>query len=510
MTFAFAVDDLICFEYVDNAECSRMCGIGQIKSLDNRICTVSEWVPQEWGSDCIVFIDNEISVITREINGKGSESAVKSMYKTDRENALHQLTLMEMLNRRLQSLRHIQKLLSEENFQDIPAKCLRSSTKNRIICLSNIVEKLCLFSESTYIITKEDEIRFNSPKPAVLENSKQGSANQRSSEGFFFDSRWPWDPSWPTIVTSHSAYFSWSGFELILRYKPEETRNTFVAEVAFCCQVPIPCIIDTNFSATENEFSASFKVVHHPSVDPSEIDVRISQHPFWSMTCLRDASISDRHGLDRAAVYLRNMLGLAEEADSGMYFLQFLETLPKINFTVDKDAYESELLETLSLCDKLNHENSKLRHIIERYKTETLSTLDASRQEKKISEEFSARATAAETQLEKLRSEMINQSMECERLISEKSDLREKVDALQDEITALLAFHEEEMKDVEKELSDKNFEISDLLEKVEEMSLMLQDARKGEEQALLMRMKSDAEVFRLQKTIDENKFHRTS
>lgn len=128
-------------------------------------------------------------------------------------------------------------------------------------------------------------------------------------------------------------------------------------------------------------------------------------------------------------------------------------------------------------------------------------------EKKKNADDFCSRATAAEGELEQIRSDMKLQSLAAEKNTADIAELKQKVNALQDEINALLAFHEEEMREVEKELSEKNFEISDLLEKVEEMSLMLQEARKGEEQALLMRMKSDAEVFRLQKTIDENKLY---
>eukprot|EP00796_Vickermania_ingenoplastis_P007278 gene7278-5122_t len=587
-----------------NEDVEREWSIGKVTAIQNRVYSIAIWISEDWISVPSSAVDGEI--LRAETALPNDDSPEKNTKKV----LLKELRDVETLRRRLEALKALQKALNEGRYSDAKGKFYHPSQfqETKQVCMSNVVEELCI-EDQPYIICDEDDIaRFDSLGSGLwtsLTAQNGVPAPQRIKELMFFDSRWLWDPQWPTIVTNHSAFFSWSGFETILRFKPEETRNTFVAEAAFCCQVPLHCIIDTHFSATSDELVASFKVVHHPSVEPAEIDVRISQHPFWSMTHLRDSLVEERKGLDRISLLFRDILGLSEN-NNGMYFSQFLETLPKTNFVSERDAYEGEIMEALSLCDRLRFNNDKLRVSMETYRNEFLLSQQALKKNGLLSQGLQSKVDILEEEVNKLRSSneevalklrakedelesaeknvihlkeevgvltgtaeraseekkkmtdvlrsitgcSENDSQEglLERLKSMKAqiDLAEarnataaeehhkqlialeaqmshtahceqkqlatelekkskEIEQLKSEIQEILADHEEDMKEWEKDMAEKSFEISDLLEKVEEMTLMVQEARQGEEQALRLRMQSDTEVFRLQTAIDNTK-----
>ncbi|KAG5468297.1 hypothetical protein LSCM1_02276 [Leishmania martiniquensis] len=93
-------------------------------------------------------------------------------------------------------------------------------------------------------------------------------------------------------------------------------------------------------------------------------------------------------------------------------------------------------------------------------------------------------------------------------LADRESALREKTaenESLRDDIEGMIDEHEVQIREMELELEGKSKEVSDALERLEEMSSMVQEAREGEESALRLRADSDAEVFRLQKELDKVK-----
>ncbi|KAG5493231.1 hypothetical protein GH5_01971 [Leishmania sp. Ghana 2012 LV757] len=93
-------------------------------------------------------------------------------------------------------------------------------------------------------------------------------------------------------------------------------------------------------------------------------------------------------------------------------------------------------------------------------------------------------------------------------LADTESALRDKTaenESLRDDIEGMMDEHEAQMCEMEQELEGKSKEVSDALERLEEMSAMVQEAREGEESALRLRADSDAEVFRLQKELDKMK-----
>lgn len=93
-------------------------------------------------------------------------------------------------------------------------------------------------------------------------------------------------------------------------------------------------------------------------------------------------------------------------------------------------------------------------------------------------------------------------------LLDAEAALRDKSaenDALKDDMEGMIDEHEAQMREMEQELEGKGKEVSDALERLEEMSAMVQEAREGEESALRLRADSDAEVFRLQKELDKIK-----
>ncbi|KAG5491678.1 hypothetical protein JIQ42_01584 [Leishmania sp. Namibia] len=93
-------------------------------------------------------------------------------------------------------------------------------------------------------------------------------------------------------------------------------------------------------------------------------------------------------------------------------------------------------------------------------------------------------------------------------LADTESALRDKTaenESLRDDIEGMMDEHEAQMCEMEQELEGKSKEVSEALERLEEMSAMVQEAREGEESALRLRADSDAEVFRLQKELDKMK-----
>ncbi|KAG5468710.1 hypothetical protein CUR178_01545 [Leishmania enriettii] len=93
-------------------------------------------------------------------------------------------------------------------------------------------------------------------------------------------------------------------------------------------------------------------------------------------------------------------------------------------------------------------------------------------------------------------------------LADTESALREKTaenESLRDDIEGMVDEHEAQMCEMEQELEGKSKEVSEALERLEEMSAMVQEAREGEESALRLRADADAEVFRLQKELDKMK-----
>ncbi|TPP46858.1 hypothetical protein CGC20_21290 [Leishmania donovani] len=93
-------------------------------------------------------------------------------------------------------------------------------------------------------------------------------------------------------------------------------------------------------------------------------------------------------------------------------------------------------------------------------------------------------------------------------LLDAEAALRDKTaenEALKDDMESMIDEHEAQMREMEQELEGKGKEVSDALERLEEMSAMVQEAREGEESALRLRADSDAEVFRLQKELDKIK-----
>ncbi|EPY15057.1 hypothetical protein STCU_12368 [Strigomonas culicis] len=62
--------------------------------------------------------------------------------------------------------------------------------------------------------------------------------------------------------------------------------------------------------------------------------------------------------------------------------------------------------------------------------------------------------------------------------------------------------NEQDLKEMEDALNEKVKEASDALERLEELTAMLQEARDSEEKCLQQRTESDAETFRLQRELD--------
>ncbi|CAD2214948.1 hypothetical protein, conserved [Angomonas deanei] len=88
---------------------------------------------------------------------------------------------------------------------------------------------------------------------------------------------------------------------------------------------------------------------------------------------------------------------------------------------------------------------------------------------------------------------------DAEENFQKKSD---EVDDLRAGIEIMAEEHDEEMRAVDEEMEQKDKEASDALERLEEMTAMLQEARESEASTLRQRTDSDGEIFRLQKEID--------
>lgn len=557
MTITVSIDDFVCFEFVDEYQ-QRSWSIGKIRSVDDRLCTVTLLVQEEWGAVSIHAVKEQIDFLMENISTFSVRAGSDFVKAEGYDGRLQELTGLEGLKRRLQFLQKIEEQLECGSPTDIPGKCFVLSVQRRQICVSSVFEKVFFPGDFPYLfIDAEEEVRLQYPtkKNDEVTQKYEKHHSQKVKELKFFDSRWPWDPRWPTIVTHHSAFFPWPGFEKVLRYKPDETRNTFIAEAAFCCQVPLHCIIDTQFAASANEWKASFKVVHHPSVEPSELDVRISQHPFWSMTYLRDSNIDERKGLDRAARDFRRALGLGDSGDSGMYFSQFLDVIPRLNFLNERDAYESELIETLFLCDSLERENEKLRkllneiqcagldealgvghvrsgrrttgdrgighhlrdivegdqdmteeELIERVRLVKQDLDDITKKRNEETDEHQNQMEDMKEQVAQLTERIKGYEEERDAAADILTAKDKRIEELELEIQELLTFHNSEIGELEKELGSRVSDISDLLDKVEEMSVMLKEAQQGEAQALRLRAESDTEIFRLQKVIDSKQY----
>ncbi|CCW66528.1 unnamed protein product [Phytomonas sp. Hart1] len=90
-------------------------------------------------------------------------------------------------------------------------------------------------------------------------------------------------------------------------------------------------------------------------------------------------------------------------------------------------------------------------------------------------------------------------------LIDAREDMLKKleeIDILKEEMLSMANIHKENIHEVDEALEKKNKEVSDALDKLEELTAMLQAAREGEKSALHILAESDAEVFRLQREID--------
>lgn len=501
MPYLPCVEDVLCFEYLDHKN-QRAWSIGTIKEFSKGVCNVTEWIDEQWGPGSYTAVRAEIDSTLKAISE--CNSCISKEGESPKKNLLEELIHLEKLNRRLDSLEVIYKLLLESKFSAIKGKFFRRSHGIRHLCLSNIIEKISGSSACNYtIIIEEDAQRFASSF-CKLEVEERTS---KLKELKFFDSRWSWDPRWPTIVTKHSAFFSWKGFDLILRSKPEEVHNVFVAEAAFCIQVPIQNIIDTHFCAVKDELLVTFKVIHHPSVHPAEIDVRISQHPFWSMLYIRDSELDDRKGLDKAAGYFRRLLGLSENSNNAMYFLQFLETLPKNNFSTGKNVYESELLEMLTFCERLHEENAALRDSL--FKNEFGKSSNIWQTARESVDLLPFKTSEAKKELSRSKTVTLDKNADAtERKLSTTSEYMGECEASGNAYDEVVAFLEKELLQADNEVTRKNEEISDLLKRMEEMSEMLEEALDEKEEDFRHRVQLDDEIFHLQQTIDtrENTF----
>lgn len=497
----FSVGDCISFEFINELTHEREWGVGCVRSVGSMMCTVCHWSPAKWNPEHSKPISEEISCLEDYITQQHDINLSDDGVMKNNSVQLEYLVNFARAERRIQALKVLEGLILANKFDDIKDIYFEPSDQVRDLCLSNILDAVYSPSGSSFTILLEEDVkRYNFPIFKQGNSKIDDITYEKVRELKFFDSRWSWSSSWPTFVTCHSVHFPWSNFEEILRCKPEEARNTFIAEVAFCCQVPMHCIIDTYFSCTDNKFSATFKVVHHPSVEASEIDVRISQHPFWSLVHLRDCSTSERKGLDRAAVYFRRMLGMDENAGSGMYFLQFLEALPQINFVTDKSAYESELMETLSLCERLNNENLSLcalleikenqgcRKILQTGAKDTVSGFsNNSRYKESLEVENSTRFVELRSQSEIISTLRGSEAEAKEKVVNTGTDSKEN-----------FSFFRLKMNELQGQSEKTAKENTELLEKIEELLFMLQEALTMQEEDLRCRMRAETELLRIQ------------
>lgn len=499
MTECPSIGDFISFEFIDNATHQRLWAVGKVEKVGPAICSVNQWIPVKWMAEHGVSIIKEISFLNDYITSEQNSLSSKDYLTKNAKVSLDYLRNIERAKRRINLLEALNQSLLNGKTDEIKDMCFKISAQVHELCFSNILDRMDMVENAQYAFVLEEEVeRYKLPLPMKCDHKAECNSYERIKELKFFDSRWSWSPLLPTFVSSHSVNFPWNDFEEILRCKPEETRNVLIAEVAFCCQVPIHCIIDTHFSCTKDNFSASFKVVHHPAIDASELDVRISQHPFWSLLHLRDSSISDRKGLDRAAIYFRRMLGLDDDAGSGMYFLQFLEALPQMNFVTDKGAYESELMEMLSLCERLHNENLKIQALLKMKENESLDRPHVDKVENFLNgtegqsgaREILANQNASE-------SEDYQGVGDSSTQVSVDVESDGKVMTLKSKGSETVFLDKSEMKSLQEHVRRTEAENSDLLRKIEELLSMLSEALTVQQQDLRYRMKAEMELLHI-------------
>lgn len=566
-------NQLLFYEFIDSNG-KRQWSAGSIYEDGELVVAIHEWRPRPWVDGDLGLVEEEIKFLTNQMNS------------CQDRNSFQLLSNFESITRRLAFLEEAKARFASEG--PLIGKLFLRSDQTRKICGSTILKTMSNERNVSFIIVDPDEEKQLNHGSSRF----HGWSPQHPKPQDFFDSRWLWDSSWPTIVTQHSAYFSWPGFDGVLRQKPEETRITFVAEAAFCCQVPMHCIIDTHFSTSNCELCVTFKVVHHPSVAPSDLDLRISQHPFWSLTWLRGADVADKKGLDLAADGVKRLLGLNKNAGCGPHFVHFVNDLPFMGFKSERNGYESELMEYLSLCDKLTTDYFSLQASFSRCQNELFAvskslkneqerTFTLIANEKQLKEEekrLSCQVGTIEEELKDVRDkstqlanrvtylveELHSKTNEYNQVIDDitslsgvrsrdnykdildsfeamKSELRllketkqelngqfaqssrvndasqsiidelrrelelkgSEIQQLTLEVELTSAYHEEDVTSLEAEVESKKRDISDLLAKTEEMSQMLLEARQAEDHALALQMQADAEIFRLQKLLDE-------
>lgn len=508
MTELPSIGDLISFEFIDVTTHQRLWAVGKVVKVGLAMCAVTQWIPVKWKVEHSPSVLEEISFVSDYVCSEQNSLSSKEYSTKNAKVNLDYLKNIERAKRRISLLEALNQSLLDDKANDIKDLCFELSAHVRELCFSNILDRMHVVKNAQYAFVLEEEVeRYNFPLSMNCGYKTDCTSYAKVKELKFFDSRWSWSPLLPTFVSSHFVNFPWNDFEEILRYKPEETRNIFIAEVAFCCQVPIHCIIDTYFGCTKDNFSASFKVVHHPSIDASELDVRISQHPFWSLLHLRDSSTSERKGLDRAAIYFRRMLGLDEDAGSGMYFLQFLEALPQMNFVTDKGAYESELMEMLSLCERLNNENLKIQALLKIKEKESLEKSSVDRIEKslKVMEDQNGSREILVNQNASGKEDCQNVGDNSTQVLSEvESD--SKIVALKSEGCEIVSFDKSEMSSLQEHVKRTEAENSDLLKKIEELLSMLSEALTVQQQDLTSRMRAEIELLRIQGITDASTY----
>ncbi|KPA82319.1 hypothetical protein ABB37_03415 [Leptomonas pyrrhocoris] len=441
---------VVSFEYLDSKK--KWCwSVGQVTSSDDHLCTVKEWSGASVDKAFSEKVESEVGASKEEARkcqerllsirdqmdkeSMGESKAEKERTAQDLSECLAEIGKHRRHYRSLEE--DLKKLISASPAQ-LKVKAFTPSTNTLTILRSSVLKEVVVYSLSMALLSSEEyeameslsaqhrsqmakelahangsveealnkfsemqeQIHDLESKVKQLDNVPLASRGVARSEEISklqdrikeleaLDWRCTLDENAALVSTNHSYDFPWDDGKLLLHHKPEETKAVVTAEIAFACGVPIYCVTTTALKCDDRNLGVEFSVSHPLNVSLKIIDERVANYCFPSLQHLHQNPLGEKAGLDHAIEEIERALGIPEGKHEGLYFSEFVENMPDMSFSNDKDAYESEIGDLLMLLDKINNENRSLQY-----------TLD------KATEELKKQVTAAQKDQESLNNEV--------------------------------------------------------------------------------------------------------
>ncbi|CAD2214950.1 hypothetical protein, conserved [Angomonas deanei] len=181
------------------------------------------------------------------------------------------------------------------------------------------------------------------------------------------------------------------------------------------------------------------------------------------------------------------------------------------------EQYNEIIHELDDFAKKQNREDEK--ELLQQLAARDQELFELQEARKGESGEHEKEVSLLQDQINRLREQLENERNLMDNRNTEEGELRDvisglenelkartdELEELQDAMDAIVEEHEADMRELEDELERKAVEASDALERLEEMTTMLKDARESELIGIQRRTESDAEIFRLQREVDHLK-----